>query len=52
MLTFCRLNQLPYLDNKTEYRWGVRTVADVVSWFLATSECADRGSIRWTRKWT
>lgn len=28
---FNRLNQLPYLDNKAEYRWGVLTVADVVS---------------------
>jgi len=26
-----RLNQLPYLDYKAEYRWGVKTVADVVS---------------------
>lgn len=24
------LNQLPYLDHKAEYRWGVKTVADVM----------------------
>jgi chloride channel 3/4/5 len=46
---FNRLNQLPYLDHKAEYRWGVLTVADVVSVIISMRGF---GNLTYAYRWT